>query len=236
MYSAVIIEPRKHKALYFVLHNILDCLSDEWNILFFHGNQNIEYSNPIINELNGLYHGRIKMIHLDVDNLDSISYSELLATKSNIYDYINTEYFLVFQTDSMIFKKNIYLLNHFISSDYDYIGSPWLKTNYEITKRCDYIGNGGFSLRKTSKMLEIINKIPWNKNYEDLYFATNYNNIQVKKPSYDIALQFCFDEEFHPTAMACHKPWFRDHAPIPYSRVREIYPECDILKNLQGTE
>lgn len=236
MYSAIIIEPRKHKALYFVLHNALDCLPNEWIIYFFYGNNNKDYSIPIVNELNVLYHDRIQMIQLDVDNLDAIQYSKLLATKSIIYDYIHTEYFLVFQTDSMIFKKNIYLLDHFIKSDYDYIGAPWLRTNYNITKQCDFIGNGGFSLRKTCKMLEIMDKILWNETYEDLYFATNYNNIVVKKPHYDIALQFCFDEEFHHTAMACHKPWFRDHAPVSYSHVREIYPECDILKNLQGIE
>jgi hypothetical protein len=236
MYTAIIIEPRKHKALYFVLNNALNCLSNEWNIIFFHGNLNKEYAIPIVDELNGLYHDRIRMVDIEVDNLNLISYSELLATKSIIYDYIDTEYFLVFQTDSMIFKKNIYLLQHFISSNYDYVGSPWLKTNYEITKQCDYIGNGGFSLRKTSKMLEIIHKIPWNQMYEDLYFARKYNNIDVKKPSYDIALQFCFDEAFHPNALACHKPWFRDHTPISYDKVREIYPECDILKHLQGVE
>lgn len=236
MYTAIIIEPRKHKALYFVLHNVLDCLSEEWNIVFFHGNLNKEYSIPIVDELNGLYHDRIHMVDLEIDDLTINTYSELLATKSVIYNYIDTEYFLVFQTDSMIFKKHIYLLDHFISSNYDYVGSPWLKTNYEITKNCDYIGNGGFSLRKTSKMLEIIDKIPWNQPYEDLYFATKYDSIDVKKPSYEIALQFCFDEAFHTTAFACHKPWFRDHTPVSYSRVREVYPECDILKNLQGVE
>ncbi len=236
MYTAIIIEPRKHKALYFVLHNMLDCLPCEWNIVFFHGNLNVEYSLPIVNELNGLYHDRIKMVSLGIDNLNLFQYSELLATKSLVYDYINTEYFIVFQTDSMMFKKNMYLLHHFITSNYDYVGSPWLRSGYKITENCDYIGNGGFSLRKTSKMLEIIDKIPWNQQYEDLYFATKYNDIEVKKPSYDTALQFCFDEAFHSVALAAHKPWFRDHCPVSYKTVRELYPECDILKNLQGVE
>ena len=29
-YTAIIIEPRKHKALCFVLNNMLECLSNEW--------------------------------------------------------------------------------------------------------------------------------------------------------------------------------------------------------------
>ena len=43
-YSAIIVEPRKHKALYFVLNNVCDCLSDEWKIILFHGSENILYS------------------------------------------------------------------------------------------------------------------------------------------------------------------------------------------------
>jgi Protein of unknown function (DUF5672) len=236
MYTAIIIEPRKHKALYFVLHNVLDCLPSEWKIVFFHGTLNLEYSTPIVNELNNLYENRIQMVSLNVDNLTLMEYSKLLATKSMIYDYIPTEYFLVFQTDSMIFKKNIHLLDQFIHSDYDYIGSPWLRIDYFRTRECDYIGNGGFSLRKKSKMFEIMDKVPWNDKYEDLYFAHHYKDIEIKKPPYEIAMQFCFDEAFHPIALAAHKPWFRDHTPVSYEIVRKTYPECDILKNLQGVE
>jgi hypothetical protein len=51
-YTAIIIEPRKHKALNFVLSNMLGCLTNEWKIIFFHGNNNIEYSKNICNNLN----------------------------------------------------------------------------------------------------------------------------------------------------------------------------------------
>ena len=36
-YTAVIVEPREHKALSFVLNNFLENLSDEWNIIIMHG-------------------------------------------------------------------------------------------------------------------------------------------------------------------------------------------------------
>ena len=42
-YTAVLIEPRKHKALPFVLNNFFENLSDEWSFVIFHGNQNYEY-------------------------------------------------------------------------------------------------------------------------------------------------------------------------------------------------
>ena len=152
-YTAIIIEPRKHKALEFVLNNVCECLSNEWKIVLFHGIKNIDYSTKICQKLNILYENRISLVNLNIDNLDSIEYSKFLTTKSIIYDNIETDVFLVFQTDSIIFKQNKDLIYSFL--EYDYVGSPWLITNYIPTKECDFIGNGGFSLRNKKKMLEI---------------------------------------------------------------------------------
>lgn len=124
-------------------------------------------------------------------------------------------------------KKNSELIDSFL--EYDYIGSPWLITNYIPTKECDFIGNGGFSLRKKSKMIEIIEKIEWANKYEDLYFTTNYVNIKVNKPEYTKACTFCVDEVFSELTFACHKPWVHNH----YELFKKIYPEVEVLKNLQ---
>lgn len=40
MYRAIIVEPRIHNALPFVLQNFDENLSDEWSILVFHGTEN----------------------------------------------------------------------------------------------------------------------------------------------------------------------------------------------------
>jgi hypothetical protein len=235
-YTAIIIEPRKHKALEFVLNNMLECLSNNWKIVCFHGNNNIEYSSFIVNKLNLVFNNRIQTVNLNVDDLNQKTYSKLLATKSIIYEHIDTEYFLVFQTDSMMFKRNINFMDFFIHGNYDYVGAPWLVTNYQPTKDRSFIGNGGFSLRKTQTMLKIIENHPWNEESidpivfnEDLYFSKNYINIHVLKPSYETAKQFCVDEVFTDFTMACHKPWSHHH----FDKFVKIYPECGILKDLQ---
>lgn len=235
LYTAIIVEPRKHKALSFVLNNILECLSKEWKIVFFHGIHNVEYSKNIVDHLDVLFHNRIQLVQLDVDNLNQKTYSQLLATKSVLYDYIDTEYFLVFQTDSIMFKKNAHFMNHFVTSNYDYIGAPWLVSGYVPTKERDFIGNGGFSLRRTTKMLNIIENNKWDENnewHEDLFFTKKYSNIEIVKPDYEIAKQFCVDEIFSPITMACHKPWSHSHFPL----LVQEYPECEMLKNLQYEE
>ena len=52
-YTAVIIEPREHPALEFVLKNFNANLSEEWQFVIFHGNKNIKFllSEAIFNKL-----------------------------------------------------------------------------------------------------------------------------------------------------------------------------------------
>ena len=234
-YTAIIIEPRKHKALEFVLNNILDCLSKEWRVILFHGINNVDYSKNIASKLNNLYNDRLKLVQLDVENLNQKTYSKLLATKTIIYDYIDTEYFLIFQTDSIIIKSNSHLMNFFLNQNYDYVGAPWLICGYEPTQNRDYIGNGGFSLRKTKTMLNIIEKHKWDENnewLEDLFFTKKYDDVCIIKPPYDIAKYFCVDEVFSHETLASHKAWCHSH----FESFSKLYPECIILKKLQDVE
>ena len=58
-YTAIIIEPRKHKAIEFVLNNVCECLSDEWNVILFHGTTNTDYVKEIV-ENNTRFGNRVK--------------------------------------------------------------------------------------------------------------------------------------------------------------------------------
>ncbi len=224
MYTAIIVEPRKHKALEFVIKNMLNCLSPEWEIVLFHGTKNVDYSKKIVDTM-----PRVRTVQLNVDNLDRHTYSELFTTNL-IYDHIPTEMFLVFQTDSMMFKQNAHLMDSFL--EYDYVGAPWRVTEYPPTMKCNFIGNGGFSLRRKSKMLEIIAKHQRHDMPEDLFFSTHYDDITLHKPEYNKALTFCMDEMFHETVMATHNPWSNSN----YDFVVQHYPEIKELRQLQEVE
>jgi len=243
-YTAIIVEPRKHNALEFVLNNICDCLTDEWRIILFHGKNNDEYAMEIVDRLNNIYKNRISLVNLYVDNLSQQTYSQLLANKNTIYDHIETDVFLVFQTDSIILRENAHMINNYLN--YDYVGSPWLRCNYEPTKNCDFIGNGGFSLRNKKKMIEIMEKIPYNNEYEDLYFSKKYDNIIVNKPSYEKALGFCVGEATTlnnlENMFAVHQfwPWnykinINDNINHIYHDIIEKYIECGVLLSLQSS-
>jgi hypothetical protein len=72
-YTALIIEPRKHKALEFVLKNFLENLSNEWSIIIFHGNLN---KNPKSFGIHGVwkYHSmeKLKSMYPNIDKLASL--------------------------------------------------------------------------------------------------------------------------------------------------------------------
>jgi len=218
MYTAIIVEPRKHAALAFVLNTILSNLSNDWNIVICHGTNNIQFVQSILdNELSDYKH-RITLVNIGFINLTVDEYCKLFATPS-FYKYIPTEMFLVFQTDSMIFKKYASRINDFLK--YDYVGAPW-RNNYP-----GQIGNGGFSLRRKSKMLEIIAKVPYKGEPEDLYFSMA--PISVYKPTFDEAKLFSVEQCFSPVTIGCHQVWVMPH----YNEFSTIFPEVKTLQSLQ---
>jgi hypothetical protein len=232
MYTAVIIEPRKHKALSFVLKNFLMNLSNEWNMIVFHGNKNIEYINDIINKELIEYKNRIQLTNLNVDNISIHEYNNLLKSVS-FYDNIPTETFLVFQTDTMIFPKNKNLIHHFLQ--YDYVGAPWDQSLHWINNYWK-VGNGGFSLRKKSKMIEIINfknrpeyEIKEIDEAEDMFFSGNHD-VYVNKPSFQEAKLFSVETEFSEITLGCHCPW-----KYVKDKIIQYYPEVLELMELQST-
>jgi hypothetical protein len=142
------------------------------------------------------------------------------------YDNIPTEHFLVFQTDSLIISKNKDKVYDFLK--YDYVGSPWNfpegQPHHNIDKQ---IGNGGFSLRKKSKMLEIIDKCrnSWNNDGEDRFFCMPCNNIVINKPSFEEAQKFGSETLLNSESFGIHKPWCYNS----FEKVRQAFPEVDTM-------
>ena len=212
-HTAIIVEPRKHKALSFVVKNALTNLPDNWNIVIMHGNQNKEFIMEIINNDLSEYKERITTKNLNVDNLTISDYNDLLTTKE-FYDNIPSEIFLIFQTDSVICGENNELLDEFLK--YDYVGAPWK----------DAVGNGGFSLRRKSKTLEIISKCKHGNENEDVYFANPC--VSIFKPSMEKAKMFSMEAYYSDESFGVHKPW----AYLTDEEMEEKIKKCAPLKEL----
>jgi hypothetical protein len=138
--------------------------------------------------------------------------------------------FIIFQTDSIILKENKNKIYQFMN--YDYVGAPydrnlgWRKS-LPMTDHYD-VGNGGLSLRRKSKIIEILNNKKKYSN-EDTYFSF-YENIN--KPSTKLAQEFSIETTFYDKPFGIHKIWkYLNEKDL--SKMTSLYPEIKTLIELQ---
>jgi hypothetical protein len=218
-YTAIIIEPRKHRALEFVLRNALDNLNPRWSIQVFHGTENEVWLKELLEKSFQEDLPRITLKNLGVANLGtSQEYSKVLASREFI-EAIPTETFLVFQTDSMINPAQKGLIDKFIH--YDYVGAPWQSSILAV-------GNGGFSLRKRSTMLRIIDTLGPIKNInEDVYFSTGCLILKANVPTREQAKEFSIETLYHTHSFGLHRAWA-----YHTDKLEELCNQCEGLETL----
>lgn len=236
-YTAIIIEPRKHNALEFVLKNFTENLSDDWNFIIYYGNKNKEFINAIIKKFPLSVQKRITLIQLNIDNLSIAEYSTLFYCPT-FYNNIPTNTFLIFQTDSLILKENKDKIYDFI--DYDYVGAPWSSKIGHLSRMG--VGNGGLSLRKKKKMQELLiykENVIQNDKYgkyiaEDQFFNGYYTpQVQVWKPSVPQAMNFSVETMFNEKPFGLHKCWnWLNEDELNY--MIKKYPDIKTLVSLQN--
>lgn len=102
-------------------------------------------------------------------------YNKLMMSEGFYKRFIKYKYILIYQLDAYVFNDN---LDYWTSLDYDYIGAPWFEDflSYEDGKPLWKVGNGGLSLRKVSKFIEIISnkEIKYNFKFYYKYFSSFY--------------------------------------------------------------
>lgn len=142
---AVIVEPRKHYALEFVVRVMAHLLDQSWSIHIWCGEDNEQFIGDM---LQGVPY---RLTKLDgVHNLTVEDYNRLCLSIP-FWRHIHAETILIFQTDSLMLKPASEL-EPFL--DYDMVGGPT-----GIFAGEEFF-NGGFSLRKRSAMVEALRKVP----------------------------------------------------------------------------
>jgi Protein of unknown function (DUF5672) len=215
--TVLLIEPRKHRAIPFLIKNALDNLDEVWTLLIVHGTENLEWLREILaRDEFRTYLPRIQLRNLGIADLPNAKfYSDIVASRQFI-EGIPTETFLIMQTDSMICPQHRHLIHKFLK--YDYVGAPWPWDWLQV-------GNGGFSLRKKSKMLEILDRVgPLKGAYEDHFFA----KYALYKPSPEEAREFSIEQVYHHRSFGVHKVWAHQ---LP-ERHPALKAQCDGLETL----
>ncbi len=152
-----------------------------WDVIFFHGYDNDAF---VKKELEGL---NVSFTHLFTNRLDTHSYNKRL-TSIDFWEEIPAEKVLIFQHDSFMLRSGV---EKFMQ--YDFIGAPIFHPTLPMP--CQ---NGGFSLRSKSKMLEVINAIPYDasKGNEDIYHCRGIEKIGGVLPTKEVASEFSVESIF----------------------------------------
>ena len=83
------------------------------------------------------------------------SYNQLLLSSWFYKEFKAYDYMLIHQLDAFVFSDQ---LNKWMELGYSYVGAPWFKKNEngDYIKEFSGVGNGGFSLRKISHCIEVL--------------------------------------------------------------------------------
>lgn len=149
----------------------------------------------IPNNINTEYYDSLKAqyefeyVKVNHDWLSSISSYNKMCCKKDFYTLFGEyDYILIYQTDCWVFEDN---LDYFMGLGYDWYGAPWYQPHIGLT---NVVGNGGLSLRKLSKMIEMTETHRYdiiNEN-EDTWFCKTHGNEMNICPL-DVACNFSLE-------------------------------------------
>lgn len=222
-FGAVIVEPRKHPALKFVLQNVLDKTPMNMPVIVIRGTLNGPYVEQIVRDIDS--DKRITIRNCGKANLPIPAYNKLLLSK-RFWTSLPFDVILIFQTDSIILSRDRNAICEFLK--YSYIGAP--------SKRFpDKVNNGGFSIRSKRFCLQALQHIVPKRN-EDVEFREHLYHPKFSAnyvvPSASTGARFSVESFYHPAPFGVHKPW-RHLGPELWKTFIQNFPELETLRLLQ---
>lgn len=202
----MILEPRNHRALPFVIGSAFKFLPDTWQVWWFHGT-NTDLDRVKTDKRVHPHIDRLVTKSLDKENLTISDYNNIFTSQPHFWEQLPANNVLIFQSDVAFHFDSPHFIEEFMA--YDYVGAPWPREKvnglgpWRWSERC---GNGGMSFRKRDAMLKCLHEKPNNMNEnEDVYFSHYCRDIINVAPR-DIGRRFSFEmEHLYPNPMASHK-------------------------------
>lgn len=138
----------------------------------------VTFNGIDLSEYQSSIHETIKCKFFNQDYFASITgYNTLLKDYVFYNAFKDYAYMLIYQLDAWVFKDT---LMEWCNKGYDYIGAPWFSNygSYEDGEHLWMVGNGGLSLRKTQKFLQVTNPRTHYKSIREI-FKTEYYGIKA---------------------------------------------------------
>jgi hypothetical protein len=206
---AFLVETRPLKHLPALYAHMTSIIPPEWTFKLMGSPSLVEFmrSSPVIPRLEAS--GKLEFLSIpsnySLSNRETISqmftdihlYRDILAPAENL---------LVFQPDSIFCANAPTTLNDFV--EWDWIGAPWSKT-------AQYGGNGGLSLRKVSKILQVLEKAKrkiGDGALEDLWLTNHLHSLpNSHMPIANISKTFSVESVWDDTPLGYHIGWLGVH-------------------------
>ena len=195
---ALLIEPRCHKHLEYVIRNASWFLGPTWQLQVFHGSTNLQHIRAAFSAAE-LEH--VQLLDLGVDNLSPLAHNELMCTHW-LWSRAAAERVLVFQTDSLICRAGVEAFQR-----WDYVGAPWRADDLWCVGKPWLMaaGNGGFSLRSRAKTLQCLDSAGYVCGQcEDVFYAENIPKVGGKLATRAEASRFSVESVYAPDPFGFH--------------------------------
>ena len=202
--AMVIVEPRRHPHLAYVLRNFDKHMPEHYELYVFHGASAGAYARR---SAAGVLR-RVRFEPLDVDNLTADGYNALLKSRA-FWDRVDAENVLVFQTDTVLCSASRFKLADF--EHLGYVGCAYDGVAGRGTHWGDdaYWGVGGLSFRKKSAMTRCIDKLAGQVPAdmpEDVFFSECVDRGYGERPKDGTQLaQFCSQGTFAQRSWGAHR-------------------------------
>lgn len=234
---AFLVETRPLPHLPALFAHMTSVIPAEWVFKFMGSQEAIDFlrSRPFISRLES--RGKLEIIPLPADySLSSRETISQMFTDPHLYADIlyPAEHLLVFQPDSIFCANSPTTLNDFL--EWDWIGAPWSKT-------ATHGGNGGLSLRKVSKILEVLKQQKRQDGdgaLEDLWLSERIFSLTGSKmPNANISKTFSVESVWDDRPLGYHVGWLGVHHEQIWddqSQVDHIMGYCPEVKMILGMQ
>ena len=201
---AVLVEFRTTDHIISAVHNVNYHIPSTWPIQIFHGKENEGFiRNSTLQPL--IESGKVFLTLMNT--VYGKSRTNELLTDSNFWKRVRGEKVLFFQIDSIMCSSSPHKVADFLQ--YDYIGAPWDLSFFTFDRKYR-VGNGGFSLRSRSKLLALLELIPYdNKFPEDVWYAQNLHRVNGSIPPIEIAKMFAVESMYYERPVGVHRYPFK---------------------------
>ncbi|KAG9228189.1 hypothetical protein BJ875DRAFT_500933 [Amylocarpus encephaloides] len=147
---ALLIENRSNPIIAPLILHFMSVVPPDWRFQFMGSLESVEFVNTSRAIRDQVESGKLDLTYIP-SNMTTGSQEEISTFLTTLWLYETVlrpaEWLLVFQTDSMLCANSRQTLNSWLQ--YDWVGAPW-------SPDARFGGNGGLSLRRVSKIVEVL--------------------------------------------------------------------------------